>query len=256
MALSLILTVNNRTPEVSKQVADSLKCAGNHPDELIVVIDRATDEARKGAVAAYAAVEGQFPVRFVYLDGEPGWKGPAAAWNAGFQAATGDLFYCISSETVQDAGNVEKARKICGKMDTAVFGACHNSEKTDLVVGAEPGLLVSSKMPRPLGFITCFPAKNCLDIGGFDENFMKGYWYDDDDFFLRMWRTGLDFVFDDSIHGTHLDHERPDLATPDGQAGIRVNEMYMLRKHGTAQPWSNLLRTEKRSEGKTVWGHV
>ena len=110
----------------------------------------------------------------------------AKAWNAGIKAATGDLLYCISSETVQDQGNIEKARAICEDGQTVVFGACHNSEKTNLVVGAEPGLLVSSKMTRPLGFIVCMPAWAVKKIEGYDEGFMGGFWYDDDDFFLLL----------------------------------------------------------------------
>jgi glycosyltransferase involved in cell wall biosynthesis len=45
MKLSAILTINNRTPEVCMQVADSLLLPGNMPDELIVVLHRPTTEA-------------------------------------------------------------------------------------------------------------------------------------------------------------------------------------------------------------------
>jgi len=254
MTLSLVLTINNRSPEVSEQVADSLALPGNAPDELVVVLDRPTAEARRGAAEAYGKLD--IPTKYVYIPGEPGWLGPARAWNAGFKAATGDLIYCISSEVVQDAHNVEKARAICQNGDTVVFGACHNSEPTNLVVGAEPGLLVSSKMPRPLGFIVCMPKKQIDDIGGFDEEFMRGFWYDDDDFFLRMWQTGVRFVFSDDIHGIHLDHSRPDLDTVAGQEGIRRNQTHMYEKHGKFYRWNDLLRQETRSEGKLVWEHV
>ncbi len=253
MTLSLILTINNRSIDVSRAVAESLKLPGNTPDELVVVLDRATAEAEDGAVA-YA--ETSCEVNYVEIEGEPGWKGPAKAWNAGFRAAKGDLLYCISSEVVQDAKNVEKARKICQDSDVALFGACHNSTPTQLVVGAEPGLLVSSKMPRPLGFIVCMPAANVHTIGGFDEKFMDGFWYDDDDFFLRLWHTGLDFVFDDSLHGVHLEHDHKELDSPEGHAGMARNAAYMAAKHGVTHPWPNLIRTEVVSEGRRVWRHV
>ncbi len=266
MNLSLILTINNRTPEVSKQVADSLKLPGNQPDELVLVLDRASPGVREGAVDAFNSMNLGFPVLYVNIDGEPGWKGPAKAWNAGFKAATGDLFYCISSEVVQDERNIEKAKNLMiqwkgdgdpwARLDRVVFGACHNSVKTQLVTGADPGLLVSSKMARPLGFIVCMPAKNVRDIRGFDEAFMKGFWYDDDDFFLRMWKTGLDFVFDDSIHGIHLDHERPGLESAEGQAGIERNRQTMVQKHGTMHPWGSLPRVETKKEGQTIWTHL
>ena len=221
---------------------------------MIIVLDRATPEAEEGAAEAYTDFE--FPVKFVIIQGPPGWICPAAAWNAAYQAASGNTLFCTSSEVVQDAHNVQKAQEICKNDDTIVFGACHNSEKTNLVTGAEPGLLVSSKMPRPLGFIACVPAKNMYEVGGNDLEFMKGLWYEDDDLYLRLWRTGLNFQFNDNIHGTHLDHPRPDLDTPAGQAKIATNQAYMIKKHGLAHPWPSLIRLEQRQEGKLTWMHV
>lgn len=253
-SVSVILTINNRPPEVSGVVADSLKLKGNDCDELIVVLDRPTPEAKGGAVVAYTDLD--CSVKFIEIDGEQGWLGPARAWNQGFHAASSDLLYLISSEVVQEAGNIAKAKFLARDGDVAVFGACHNSEARNLVVGAEPGLLVSSKMPRPLGFICCLPRSRVLSIGGFDEEFMGGFWYDDDDLFLRLWRSGLDFLFDDSIHGIHLDHDRPDLETAKGQAGIKRNAELMLKKHGTVHPWWDLEKLEERIEGKLRWMHV
>ncbi len=266
MTVSIILTVNNRSPEVCKQVAESLALPGNEADELIVVLDRPDLATLKAACEAYG--DTNHTVRFVEITGEPGWLCPAKAWNAGFNAASSDLLYCISSEVVQEAGNVKKATDLCGKWvggapdnrvvnyNTAVFGACHNSTAENLVVGAEPGLLASSKMPRPLGFIVCMPSWAVKKIEGFDEEFMKGFWFDDDDFFLRMWGAGVNFLFDDSIHGVHLHHERPGLATPEGQAGIERNRATMLKKHGTIHPWPTLPKVVTQRDGQTKWEHV
>lgn len=259
MTVSIVLTVNNRPEEVTKQVAKSLWLPGNlqEDDELIVVLDRPTPEAGKAAISWYSRAAGrtQNLPRFIPIEGDPGWKCPAKAWNAGFKAATSDLLYCISSEVVQEAGNVKKAVELAKDQNTAVFGACHNSTPTKLVVGAEPGLLASSKMPRPLGFIVCIPRKQVIDIGGFDEEFMNGFWYDDDDLFIRLWHAGLSFLFDDSIHGTHLDHGRPGLETKEGQAGIERNAALMLKKHGTHHPWHELPKILYRREGQTKWEH-
>ena len=237
MKLSLILTVNNRPADVSRQVATALKLPGNQPDQLVVVRDRPNEEVAKATLEAYKDLP--FPVLFSGVDGAPGWLGPARAWNAGFAAATGDILMCISSEVVLDPEAVNQMRQLVDA-NTVVFGACHNSVATNLVVGAEPGLLTNSKMARPLGFIVGMPAVVVGEIGGFDEDFMAGFWYDDDDFFLRMWQTGLNFRFEDAIHGVHLDHERPDLATAAGQQKIQMNAGLMMRKHGTLHPWPNL----------------
>jgi GT2 family glycosyltransferase len=251
MKLSLILTVNNRPPEVSRQVAAALKLPGNQPDELVVVLDRPLAQVIYDTKAAYDNLP--FPVDFVGVGGAPGWLGPARAWNAGFRAATGDTFMCISSEVVLDPNAVSQMRELVDEK-TAVFGACHNSVATNLVVGAEPGLLVSSHMARPLGFIVCMPAARVRAIAGFDEAFMAGFWYDDDDFFVRLWQTGLNFLFDDRIHGTHLDHERPDLATPEGQRKIQANAALMARKHGVTSALA-LKRAISQGPGWLRWEH-
>lgn len=259
MRLSLILTINNRTPEVCKQVANSFMLEGNRPDDVTVVLDRVSKEVEEGATAAWT--DFQSPVRFITIDGTPGWRGPARAWNAGFRWATGDLFYCISSDVVQKEWNVDRARTLCSGLRQAVFGMCHNSTPEHLVVGAEPGLLVSSKMPRPIGFIVCMPAAKVKEIGGFDEAFMgtleaPNFWFDDDDFMLRLWKSGVDFEFDDSIRGTHLAHARPVLETVSGQAGIARNAALMTAKHGTQHPWPNLPKLVTNSPGRTVWRHL
>ena len=254
MRLSLILTINNRPADVSRKVADSFRLPGNLPDEVVVVLDRPTDAARIGAEMAWA----DYPARLLWVEigGEPGWICPARAWNAGYAAATGDLLYVISSEVVQDAGNVDKARKLCANGDVAMFGACHNSVATELVTGAEPGLLSSTKTPRPLGFIACMPAPSIKSIGGNDLEFMRGLWYEDDDLYLRLWRSGLDFLFTDDVHGVHLDHARPGLATPEGQAKILTNQAYMLRKHGLLHPWGNMPRMVEYAPRSVIWRHI
>ena len=264
MTLSLVLTVNNRPPEVSRQVAQALSLPGNTPDQLVVVLDRVPADLASATIKIYNA--GLAPdTIFTMVEGEPGWLGPARAWNQGFAQATGDTLMCISSEVVLAEGTIDRMRELVDTdtdtdADTVVFGACHNSVSRNLVVGADPGLLVSSKMPRPLGFIVAMPAAKVREIGGFDESFMgdrmqPGYWYDDDDFFLRLWHTGARFVFDDAAHGIHLDHDRPDLDTPAGRRGIERNRLLMVSKHNSAHPWATLQKSVYGRAGQLTWEH-
>lgn len=271
MKLSCILTIANRTPEVCKQVADSLLLPGNTPDELIVVLDRPTPEVRDGAHAAYDRMPCR--VSWITIPGEPAWRSPVKAWNLGFLAATGTAVYCFSSETVQKEGNLNRARrelagetydthpimegikKLC--LHGSVSCSC-GPEGTEVNwAGSAPGnLFCDAKHPRPLGFIWAAPTWAVKQIGGYDEKFAEGLWHDDDDLFLRLWRTGLDYIFDDSISGTHLHHERPVLSTPDGQAKIALNQAYMLSKHGTPVPWAHEPRTVETRPGRTIWRHL
>lgn len=253
--VSLILTIHNRTREVTQAVRDSFNLEGNAPDEAIIVLDRPTDEARKAAVAAWSGAD--WPVKFVEIPGQPKWMCPARAWNYAYEAATGDLLYQISSEVVQAGGNVERARVAVAHLDVALFGACTNSVQRPLVNGAPLGFLAGSAMPRPLGFIVCMPRAKMRAIGGNDEDFMEGLWYEDDDLFYRLWQSGLDFIFDDAISGVHLDHDRPDLSTPEGQAAIQRNAALMMKKHGTTHPFQlSAGRLSHSAPGRVRWFRI
>ena len=259
MKLSACLTIHNRTPEVSKLVAESLRLPGNQPDELLIVLDRPTDEARQGVEEFYRPLP--FPVRTVEIKGEPGWGSPVPAWNKAFGSVSGDHLYAFSSETVQAAGNLDKARSLVEEGPVVVFGkaecSCGPMGQEVNWGGQAPGnLLVDAAHPRPLGFLWAAPVTNVRQIGGMDKAFIDGFFYDDDDFFIRLWRTGLDFVFTDDISGIHLHHERPVLASPEGMAGIERNRAYMLGKHGTLQPWAGALRLTESRPGRTTWRHL
>lgn len=265
MKLTACLTIANRTPEVCQQVADSLMLPGNTPDELVVVLDRPTPEVRDGARAAYDRLD--CPVRWITVPGEPGWRSPVKAWNLAFLAATGDVLYCFSSETVQAKGNLQRARieMIPAIVPPEVMPLClHGSvscscgpEGTEVNWnGSAPGnLFCDAAHPRPLGFIWAAPRAAVSAIGGYDEAFADGYWYDDNSFFFELWKQGLDFVFDDSISGTHLHHERQTLETEEGRYGIARNQKYMLEKYGTVDPMRVRAWREERKPGRTTWRH-
>jgi hypothetical protein len=264
MNISLILTIHDRTPDVSRAVADSFRLPGNAPDEVIVVLDRPTPEAASGASQAWAGWTGvlEKPVlTFVALDGPPGWRSPVTAWNAGFEAATGDAVYCISSETVQQAWNVDAARRMLADEATVIHGkaecSCGPSGTEVNWGGTAPGnLLCDVAHPRPLGFIWAGPLDHIKRIGGYDPAFAQGLWYDDADFFWRLWQTGLPFTFTDAISGVHLHHDRPGLVSAEGQAGIARNQAVMLAKWGRLDMFSGLARINHWQGSDLVWRHL
>jgi len=251
-SVSIVLTVNNRPPEVSRQVAESLQLPGNQSDELIVVLDRPTPEARDGAIAYSEATTGHV-VKYVDMQGPPGWLCPARAWNAGFKAATGELLYCTSSDVVQYPGNVARAKKIATG-NTVVFGSCSNSNHR-VQQGSPPGTVCSSNKPNPNGFIVCMTAESIRNIGGYDEEFMRGLCYEDADLFLRLWNSGMNFVFCDFVHGTHINHPRPELFTKKGKQKVQLNAKRFLGKYGTTSPWNEIEKIELREPGQLTWKH-
>jgi len=252
MKLSACITINSREISVLDTVFASMR--GQDYDEFIIVLDR-VDPALADYCKTYWIHDTR--VKFVEVAGAAGWRSPVKAWNAGYAAVTGDHLYCFSSETVQAAGNLAKARAILADTPCVLFGkaecSCGPSGTEVNWGGTAPGnLLCDSYHPRPLGFIWAAPMANVRQIGGWDEAFDAGFWYDESDFFVRLWRTNLPFIFDDTISGTHLHHERPELT----QTGIRTNAAYLVSKHGTLDPWSNTPRISSHLPPRTTWYHI
>jgi hypothetical protein len=250
------MTINERPLPVLDAVFGTLKEQAH--DQLVIVFDRSPEEIRHHVHEYW-----QEDARLTYVDieGDRGWKSPVPAWNAAFAAVVHPLIYCFSGETLQAPDNIEHAKFMLeDDPNTIIFGkalcSCGpNGSEVNWGGTAPSNLLVDAAHARPLGFIWAGPTQTVRHIGGMDNGFSGGYWYDDDDFFYRLWRTGADFLFDDAISGVHLHHERPVLATAAGQAGIARNAAYITSKLGTTRPLDGIIRLVSSSPGRTRWSH-
>jgi hypothetical protein len=256
MKLSVLMTINERPTPVLDAVFSSLR---DQPfDELVIVLDRSPEEIGRHCRKYW---DGDERVIYPHIAGKPGWQSPVPAWNRAFGAATGDHLFAFSSEVVHAPQNLAVARRLLAENpNTLIFGkamcSCGpNGGEVNWGGQAPSNLLIDAAHPRPLGFIWAGPIAPLRQIGGMDPEFAKGLWYDDDDLFIRLWRTGLNYLYTDEISGVHLHHDRPVLATEAGQRLINLNRAYMLRKHGTLTPWNGTPRLETRQPGLTTWRH-
>lgn len=226
--ISVCLTVYDRTEPVLTRVFDSL--AHQAHDQIVIVLDR-SPRSVNDFVRDYFWKDDRAEI--VEIVGDPGWRGPAVAWNTGFARVRSELVYCLSSETIQEPGNVSKAVALLQGSPAILFGKAECGPDCPGEVywgdGTPPSLLCDSRHPRPLGFIWAGPMWAVRAIGGYDEGFQRGFWYDDNSFFFEMWRLGLDFLYVDSISGVHQHHERGELT----EEGIRRNLDYLCEKYGS-----------------------
>lgn len=73
-------------------------------------------------------------------------------------------------------------------------------------------------------FLAMFNKSDILKINGWDEDFMKGYAYEDNDFGERWTRAGIPFEVNDEIKGFHQYHPRSE--TIHGGAVINQQHFY------------------------------
>lgn len=257
MKLSACLTINQRETPVLDAMFGSLRAQPF--DEMVIVLDRSPHLIIECCRDYWA---GDKRIVFTGIGGEPGWRSPVPAWNRAFETLTGTHLFAFSSEMVHAPQNIEVAKHMLARHPgAAIFGkaSCSCGPKGQEVNwgdGTTPGnLLVDAAHPRPLGFIWAGPIASVRQIGGMDTEFAKGLWYDDDDFFYRLWQSGLNFIFTDEINGVHLHHERPVLTTPEGQALIDRNARYMLKTWGTLRPISGVPKLAFYQPGLAQWTH-
>jgi hypothetical protein len=246
--ISVCLTVYDREESVLRKVFDSL--ANQAHDQLVIVLDRSPRSVSE-YVRNYWFTDDR--VDILDIAGKPGWLCPAKAWNEGFARVRSELVYCLSSETIQAQGNVRYAVDLLQNRPAILFGKAECGPDCPGEVawgdGTPANLLCDSKHPRPLGFIWAGPMSAIRATGGFDEGFMRGHWYDDDDLFYRIWQLGLPFVFTDLISGVHQHHERKEL----GEEGIRRNLDYYIEKYGRLGATAINPARIDREPGTTTW---
>lgn len=92
-------------------------------------------------------------------------------------------------------------------------------------------------------FLAMFQKKDVEAINGWDENFMSGYAYEDDDFAARWVRAGLPFEIRDDIQATHLYHPRHETI----EGGLVSNQLlyYANTDNGVVRPANGLIKESK-----------
>lgn len=248
---SLVFTVNDRPTKVLEKAFQSIP-EGSF-DEIVMVLDRTPDKLKWWLIDYWHT---RHERRFipVTVDGPPGWICPVNAWNEGFKQVTSEYTICFSSEVIFEEGAISTLKKRLSGIPSVVYGKCRDSGEFGPVSNnpSDPSLLCSSAYARPLGFIYGLPTWALRVTGGMNDAFMGGYWYDDDDWCMRLWSVGLPFVFADNVSGIHQAHKREKLETPEGQAGIERNRKLMISLWGVVKPWDASPKLWAEADGVSV----
>ena len=155
------------------------------------------------------------------------------ALNIGVRNAKYNSIIITSPEVKPVTPVLEQLEKLLG---TNVLCQVWDENETGNIKGS----LVNSHFRNYPGmyFLAMFNKKDIKKINGWDEEFMKGYAYEDGDFGKRWLRAGIPFIMRDDIEGRHQYHPR--FETIDGGARINRRRVEENDRLGIIRPKNGL----------------
>jgi hypothetical protein len=262
--VAVLVPVHDKPEAVIKEVLESVE-----GDQVIIVADRPSASSSDGIYAGlqnhlHAMEMGCVPI--VNLDGRPGWRSPCIAANAGLAKVTADITVYNPSDVVQAIGNFEVVRShFAERPNSVLFGRVIESNPEMCKGQGHAGpILQGSDNTRPMTFLTAYPTEALRAIGGWDEAFQLGVCYEDDDLAARLWKHGLDFIFDDRFSGIHQSHERAFTGNNASQGywtdyRVGLNRTLMVTKHGRQSAINVVMQDKPRivqAPGRVEWNHA
>ena len=161
-------------------------------------------------------------VRFVSYVTESGFN-PSKAFNLGVRSAKYDHIIITSPEVRPDTEVLSQLSNYLGEnVVCQVFDENDKGEVGELLVNST----YRSQTPA-FYFLAMYNKKDIEAINGWDEDFMRGYAYEDDDFGARWVRAGLPFRFCDEIRGVHQYHPRSETVPSGGQ----INQAHLFENN-------------------------
>lgn len=151
------------------------------------------------------------------------------ALNLGIQEATYDSVI-ITSPEVKPVTNVLEQLSGCIGANIVCEVADEGED------GKVKNILVSSSFRSDspaMYFLAMFNKKDIESINGWDEDFMKGYSYEDNDFGERWKRAGLPWAVRDDIKGIHQYHQRSETI----KGGMAINNQKFMDNNDKGIVW-------------------
>lgn len=164
-------------------------------------------------------------VRLVPYEHKLGFN-PSKALNIGVRLAKYDNIIVSSPEVKPITQVLEQLEGFVGQnVVCQVFDAKEDGTIGDTLVSK----IFRADTPA-MYFLAMFQKSDIEKINGWDEDFMKGYAYEDNDFGERWVRAGLPFVVNDEIKAVHQYHPRSE--TIHGGMAVNLQKFHDNRDRG------------------------
>lgn len=151
---------------------------------------------------------------------------PSKAFNIGVRASKYDQIIITSPEIKPKTDVLQQLEELIGQnVVCQVWDTDENNQILMSLVnknfrGDTPGYY----------FLALFNRFDIAKINGWDEEFMKGYGYEDDDFGTRWVRAGLPFIIREDIQAIHQYHTRHETITN----GTNINQRKFLENNANS----------------------
>jgi glycosyltransferase involved in cell wall biosynthesis len=204
MDISIVMTYWNR----KQQLTNTLKSIRSyeHDVEIIIIDDASTD----GEDITNLADKN---TRIIRLENKT-WVNPCIAFNHGFKEATGDVIIIQNAECLHNGDIIANVKEYAKKnvylnysalnIDCKLTNRITNGEDINSVIspyiknsandyGCNMNGWYNHPEYRPVGYHFCSAIlrSDLYDIGGFDERYVDGSGFDDDEFLCRIKKKGM-----------------------------------------------------------------
>lgn len=199
---SVLMTVHDREAEVLLSTLRGLWRSGLGDAELVIVNDRSTLDyswIKAYAQPRFAAVKWADAGEY---DGFriDGYGNPARAFNTGLQIVTGERLVVMSSDVIV----TPRVVKSLDRYWTPEW--LYTPQIINLDDGNE---YCGVRRPFPMPWFLAMPAATALAVGGWDDAFMGGLCFEDNDFVGRMALSLSGVRCDWSVAAWHQSHVQP-----------------------------------------------
>ena len=227
MKFSVIMTVYNR-PQLALMNTLSKLGANDFSDGEVIIVDDGSTLPYEPLVSTFAD---HIPIRWERVDtvadregtyNIDGHNNPAYAANCGLEMAKGEFIFWMSSDVMLPPQIIHRAFDL--NLEQVAWMPCVVDLDTNQTY-LGPDRMV------PLGWFYGVHRKHLEEIGGWDEEYLKGIAFEDNDIMCRLGHQVGRFVIDKQVVAWHQSH--PQTAYSDELAGWNLNQKYTLEKHGS-----------------------
>jgi glycosyltransferase involved in cell wall biosynthesis len=212
--LSFLYPIHNRAALLARTLDTFVLQRDPGAYEILVLDDGSTDHVQDVVRYYRDAIPARFrlPLHYLRLDvtrcglpvGQP--HNPAVAWNVGIRQAQGRWVAISSPEVCHRTTHNVHDLNAYRPEHVAVVADVYDRAWADTEFG---GWIGGGPRQRPLCFLARFDRAFLLRIGGFEERFMAGRSYDDNEFAERFTANGGVYEFTaGAVVAEHLPHPR------------------------------------------------